>query len=178
MQAPTRTPLRAVIFAVDSARTSGHATYVNGRLQAYGELDTHDPFARIPAMRRAIATAAAHELPVAAVVERPWGGFRHVIVSLSVSAALWADTWLMLRQPGDRLFEPQASDWRKALFGTRSLKRENARQYEAAFAVGVVRRDMPSDTTPIGGDAAAAICLGQVMTRSRAVMLALGCSCL
>lgn len=170
----TPAPVRAVVVALDAASTTGHATYVSGRLYRYGELDAYDPAARFVALRNALTAGALHGLPVAVVCEAPFGGHVSAAVRLTAVVALWRDTWLQLGGRSGVFLECTARDWRRELFGRRALTRRAARVLEARVAFERARRDLPGKPhAAIGGDAAAAICLGQVATRSSAVAAAL-----
>lgn len=171
---PTNKPLCACIMTIDSAKRSGVATYVKGKLWHYHQVDARDPQARIQTITDGITTAYVRNLPYALVVEVPWGGFQNAALSLHATATLWADTWKQLGQPKTRLLERTASDWRRSMWG--KCERDVARKLEAALALSVVKRDMRVQPRPIGPDAAAAICIGHVMLCSRELQQQLGCA--
>jgi hypothetical protein len=89
---------------------------------------------------------------------------------------LWRDTWRGLGQTTEHLLEFTANEWRRALFGEQACR---ARKCGASRRAR--QRATPSGiclTAPLHdrGDAAAAICIGQVVIRSGAVATALGLS--
>jgi xanthine/CO dehydrogenase XdhC/CoxF family maturation factor len=175
---PTPSPLRAVVFAIDSAKNSGTATYVNGKLIDYRELDARDPIARRQSVQHAITEAERRGLPLALVIEAPFGGRVQAALSLHATVTLWRDTWIALRRPLDHFIEQTAGTWRRELFGHKPLARPMARKLEALTALKFAERDMPEQRHyVIPPDAAAAICIGQVMIRSSSVREALGCTC-
>lgn len=174
---PTARPLDAAITLIDAAKCSGFATYARGKLISYGECNARDPYERRTVLRDAITMATIRGLRHAVVLEVPYGGYQVAAISLSETRALWRESW---GQAGsmDRLVERTASDWRVLLFGS-NLPREQARQYERVLALQIVERDLqglPLRSRPaLGPDAAAAICIGQVMIRSRELQDTLQC---
>lgn len=161
---------RAAVLTVDVAKRAGVALYLHGRLHHYDEIDTM----RGPD-RRAVLTAAAtmaevRDMPLVCALEVPFGGQWHAALSLSASVALWRDTWLGALHPQHRLMECTAAEWRRPLFGSGGLPRAEARRLEGLYAAKVAAHDMPGQRHyVIGPDAAAAICMGQVVTRSAAL---------
>ena len=172
---PLNAPLDAVVLCIDSAKRSGWAIYVRGVLYAYGECgDRQTDRARVVA--DAVSVAYRYAIPTAMVLEVPWGGYSAaVVVSLTRSAEAWRIAWSLAGQDAARCIERTASDWRKRLFGTRKMPREQARVLEGAYARQVVLKVRGPDHTPIGGDAAAAICIGQVIITARELLAVLGC---
>lgn len=175
---PTPGPLAAVLLALDAATTTGAALYVRGRLVWYAELDARDPCARYRVLESLQTMGAVHGLPVAIVCEQPFGGHLSAAIALAGIVTLWRDTWRQLAGSPGAFLEHTASTWRHALFGSRSLSRALARQLESRVAQQRAARDMPgAHHYRIGPDAAAAICIGQVMTRSSTLAAAIGCKC-
>jgi hypothetical protein len=175
--APTTSPMRAVIVTIDAAKCSGVATYVGGRLHHYCEVRVQDGPARRRVLRDALTMAEVRGMPVACVLEVPWGGRVSAALSLTETVGLWRDTWRGLGQTTERLLEFTANEWRRALFGATGMPRAQVRRLEAELAKATAERDMPGKRHyTIGGDAAAAICIGQVVVRSGAVASALGLS--
>lgn len=175
--APTTRPLEAVITCLDSARTTGVATYVCGRLHSWCEVQAREPSKRLDVLRDHITTAYMRGLQHALVLEVPWGGQLNAALSLSATAALWRDSWTQLGYPKHLIVERTSNDWRRALFGKRTLEREQARVFEMHRAMAVVMHDVPANqhVVGVGPDAAAAICIGQVMIRSAEIRTAIGC---
>lgn len=172
--APTAAPLRAVITLLDSAKCTGVATYIEGRLWDYRQCNARVPAERLSVIRDHMTAAYVRQLPHALVIEVPYGGFQAAALSLAATAALWRDTWVQCHGMPARCIERTAAQWRRLLFG--KATREAARALEAALAHQVVVRDMRGrPVSAIGGDAAAAICIGQVMIRSRELHVELGC---
>lgn len=175
---PTATPLDAVIVALDSARTTGYAIYVRGRLRAFGELDARDAESRRVVLSQAIGWASMSGIPVGVALEVPFGGHYRAAQSLAATAELWRDSWRSLGQLPARCVERTAGDWRRVLFGSGALGREHARHLERMLAERLVVSDMrPTSPVRVGPDAAAAICIGQVIIRARELLAVLGCGC-
>lgn len=176
LRPPTPRPLDAAIMMIDSAKTSGIALYVRGRLHAYNECNARDPRARLQVLREFTTTATVRGLPYAVALEVPWGGYQSAALSLHATAALWRDSWLQLEQRAELMVESTAATWRKRLFGNAKMPRDLARRVELGFAHQVVRRDIRDPyIRRVGPDAAAAICIGQVMIRSPELQQTLGC---
>lgn len=169
--APTALPLQAAVLNLDAARTTGCALYLRGVLRGFDEVDARDPRARMLLVRDALNAAHVRELPLAVVCETPWGGYASAALSLTATVALWRDTWLAMQQDPHRFIELQVGEWRRALFGKRSLTRQQAQAQEMQCAKARVRADCSSLLKlPLGADAAAAICMGQVSARSSLVL--------
>ena len=177
LRPPTPRPLDAAIMMIDSAKTSGIALYVRGRLYAYNECNARDPRARLHVLRELITTATVRGLPYAVALEVPWGGYQSVALSLHATATLWRDSWLQLEQRDELMVDSgDAARWRKRLFGDAKMPRDYARRIEMSYAHQVVRRDiLDPHVRRVGPDAAAAICIGQVMIRSPELQQTLGC---
>jgi hypothetical protein len=169
--------MRAVIVTIDAAKCSGVATYIDGQLHHYCEVKVQDGPARRRVMRDAITMAEVRGMPVACVLEVPWGGRVSAALSLTETVGLWRDTWRGLGRREHHMLEFTANEWRRALFGQTGMPRAQVRRLEAEVALRTAERDMPAKRHyTIGGDAAAAICIGQVVIRSGAVASALGLS--
>lgn len=170
-------PLQAVLLTIDAAKRSGVALYVRGRLHSYGEADASRGTWRRQVVRDAVTTAEVRGLPLAAVLEVPFGGRLNAALSLSATAELWRDTWRSAGQPRERMFEFTANEWRRALFGHAGMPRAQARRFEAELATEAAWRDLhESRQYSIGADEAAAICIGQVAVYSSAIAERLGLS--
>jgi hypothetical protein len=171
---PTPQPARAVVVTIDAAQRSGIAFYVCGKLHWYAEVKALDGPARRRVLQDAATVAAVRGLPLAGVIEVPFGGRTSAALSLTATVALWRDSWRGVG-PAAHLLEYTASEWRRALFGKAGMPRAEARRMEAHIAAEAARRDMPATRHyTIGPDAAAAICIGQVAVRSSALSQALG----
>ena len=104
------------------------------------------------------------------------GGQLNAALSLAATVALWRDSWVQLGYGPHLLVERTSNDWRRSLFGKATLPREQARAVEMATAHGVLRTDWRTRLPGVvGSDAAAAICIGQVMIRSTELRIAMGC---
>lgn len=173
----TATPLPAAIVTIDAAKRSGVAIYVRGRLHHYTEVAALEGPARRRVLRDAVTIAEVRGLPLACVLEVPFGGRQSAALALTAVCALWRDSWVACSQPLQRMFEFTANEWRRQLFGAAGMPRAEVRRLEAATALQTATRDMPAQRHyTIGGDAAAAICIGQVAIRSGAIAAALGLS--
>lgn len=174
LQPPTPQPLAAVVLAIDAAKRSGLAWYVLGELAMYSEVDAYDPLARTAVLATAIAAASVRGVPLGVVIEVPFGGRVNAVLSLNATVKLWRDSWRAAGQPPGHMLDRTALEWRQRLFGR--VKREQARRLEAVLAEQIAAYDMPGEAHRIGPDAAAAICLGKTMIRSRELQSALGCA--
>jgi hypothetical protein len=172
---PTQRPLDAAILAIDSARRSGFALYVRGELVRYGECNARCQADRLEVIARAQRLAAEFELRLGFVVEAPFGGTLATALSLTASLELWRDSWRALGGVGTRVLQLRASDWRAQVFGKGSLPRDVARHLEQVMAQRIARLHIGDEAPPIGGDSAAAICLGYTQLRSSALRAALRC---
>jgi hypothetical protein len=171
---PEPYPLHAVVLNLDTAINTGVAIYIDGRLRAYTEVDANDPAARKQVVRESMQAAEVRAVPLALVTEAPWGGYVSAAVSLAGSVRLWADTWRALGGDPWHFIELTAGQWRRSIIGRASRTREQSRAWEAINASARVAQDMGS-TEPIRPDAAAAICMGMVTSRSSGVRTRLGC---
>jgi hypothetical protein len=176
--APTRSPLDAVLVAIDSAKRSGYATYIAGRLWDYGEVNARLDAERARVFTDAIGAAYMRGLPIAALLEVPWGGYQSAALSLHVTAKDWRRSWEATGQPADRLVERTVGQWRRQLFGGRTLAREAARVLEAQYAAQCIARDLGARRflkPEPGPDANAAVCIGQTILRAGELRTLLGC---
>ena len=165
---PQSKPVRAALLCVDVAANAGWALYAEGRLRAYGEVDTRQPARRQRVCVDAHTTATVRDLPLVLALEIPFGGYLRAVMALDTARVLWRDTWTSLGLPASRILELTATQWRKPLFGSRPLSRTVAREMEAALAMQVACADgcyRPNHAP--GADAAAAICVPWLRRRSR-----------
>lgn len=185
---PTRTPLDAVLVALDSAKCTGYAIYIRGRLHHYGEVNARMPIERAAVFTEAIHAATMRGLPIGVVLEVPWGGYQSAALSLHATATAWRETWFVTGQPVEHMIERTAGEWRRVLFGGggsgrgggRALPRAQARHLERVLAEQVVERDLGPrrfGKPALGPDAAAAVCIGQTIIRSGELVTLLGCGC-
>jgi hypothetical protein len=171
---PLARPLAAALLAIDAARCSGLAYYLCGRLHYFAQCDADEPAERYRAVQDLITMALRLDVPAAIVCEAPGGGFSRkrlrAAIGLSEIVRLWRDSWRVQMGRQERFFTWTAADWRRELFGRRTLPREQARALEAACARATVALDRPVNLRGvIGPDAAAAISMGQVAIRSSAL---------
>lgn len=175
--APIAAPVRGVILTLDAATRTGVAVYVNGCLHHYTEVQAVEGPQRRRVLQDACTIADVRGLPLACVMEVPFGGRASAALALTAVVALWRDTWRGAAQSSESLMEYTANEWRRPLFGVAGMPRAEVRRLEAALAAKTALRDMPGKRHyTIGPDAAAAICIGQVAIRSSAVAAALGCT--
>jgi len=176
-QYPTSRPLAAVLVALDSAKRTGYATYVLGRLWDYGEVNARVPAERSRVFADAIQAAYLRQVPVGVVLEVPWGGYVQVALSLHATALAWRESWLATGFRLEQFVERTAGEWRRA-FGWSGLPRAQVRMYEAALAEQVIARDLGArrfSRPDPGPDACAAISIGQTIVRARELQPVLGC---
>lgn len=175
--APTAGPMPAVIMTIDAAKRSGVAVYVRGKLYHYCEVQALEGPARRRVVHDAATIAMVRGLPLACVIEVPFGGHASAALALTAVVALWRDTWRSQGQRAEHMLEFTANEWRRALFGVAGMPRADVRRREAMLAKATATSDMPTVRHyTIGPDAAAAICMGQVVIRSGTVAAALGLS--
>jgi hypothetical protein len=171
---PLPRPVAIALLVIDAARCSGLAYYLAGRLHYFAQCDADDPAARYRAIQDLITMGLRLNIPAAIVCEVPGGGFSRQrlrgAIGLAEIVRLWRDTWRMQCGKPERFFTWTALEWRRELFGRRTLPREQARALEAACARATVALDRPVNLrSVVGPDAAAAISMGQVAIRSSAV---------
>lgn len=177
LEHPEPKALDAAVLTLDAAKTTGAALYIRGKLVGYDEVQARDPQARKALVREAMHAAEVRCIPLALVIEAPFGGFASAALALTATVALWRDTWAELHQKREHFLEIQVGQWRSKLFGRRALSRQQARAWELRVASGQVLRDYGErvQPKPIGPDAAAAICMGIVAARSSGIRAAIGC---
>lgn len=179
-QPPTSSPLAAVLVAIDSAKRSGYATYIAGVLWDYGEVNARLDAERARVFNDAIGAAYMRGLPVAALLEVPWGGYQSAALSLHATALDWRRSWVATGQPAERLVERTVGQWRRQLFPGRTLPREEARRLEATHAEQIIARDLGARRflkPDPGPDANAAVCIGQTILHAGELRALLGCNC-
>jgi hypothetical protein len=171
----TLRPLEAVLLAVDTAQGAGWALYGAGELMLFGEVKTGRPEARRDVVAQTIHLGDRLGLPLAVVLEAPWGGALGTIISLAQSVALWRDTWLDSGEPLGTVLELQAREWRRPLFGAGNMPRLEQRRLEQLTAARICAEFNIGGAAP-GPDASAAICLGYVCRRSAELQTRLRCA--
>lgn len=147
---------QAVLLNVDTAENSGWATYILGELTDWGEVNALEDLERVISICRSnVVVANKMSLPSVLVFEMPFrgtfqGGYRGV----------WRASWLQAGGLKSRCVGVHPSTWRTKVLGdgTASLGRDAVRRYEQTMARGIA--GLKTDDPPIGGDAAAAICIG------------------
>lgn len=166
--APSFTPWRCVLLAVDPGNTSGWAIYACGRLVDFGTLDVfdHATVAKVvaAALRFAELAGAEHteDLPTVLVLERPFSGR-----TLGASRTLWAKAWENARCVERRIVRAWPSRWRAQLFGRGAGRwpQDRARREEQRRALAIAG----GEHLAIQHDAAAAICIGAWAVRAAEV---------
>lgn len=178
-QAPRRfdhapRPLRAAILAIDSARRSGYAVYVAGELVQYGECNARRFADRLSVLEIALMRSKGAQLPLGLVLEEPFGGTLATALSLHASLELWRDTWLAIGGKLRHVAQERAADWRLRLFGSARMPRDQVRRLEQITAQRIAA--LAGYRGDIGGDAAAAICLGYAHRQSALLHKSLRCA--
>ena len=176
LSASTIAPLDAVLLAVDSARNSGWALYARGQLNKYGECNSRAPHERAEVVADALRLAVALDRPIGLVLEVPFGGPLKTLLSLAESATLWRDTWIAYEQHPRRVIDVLATEWRERMFGVGTMPREDARRLEQITAQRILDVARMTSRPALGGDAAAAVCLGYTARSSSALQTALPCA--
>lgn len=158
--APAPKPWLCAVLAVDTADRSGFATYVQGKLVEYGEVETRNA----KSVERVVqdALTAAGSLPLVLVLEFRWGGYVHVTAALRVACDRWRAVWVANNQAMARIHKVQPRQWRGPVLGSyyasNAAGREEVRKAEQSMAKGLV--GLPAKAE-IGPDAAAAILIGR-----------------
>jgi len=156
---PAYLPHDCAILTVDTARISGWAIYLGGRLFSYGEED-------MLSERRGVAGIVARVLKYAEergwsavlVWEKPFAG-----TSQGQYVGAWKMAWIDGGGGKRRMLGVYPATWRARVLGTSRATRENARRAEMALARLIVGFVGGGD---LGPDAAAAVCIGQWAIRA------------
>lgn len=154
--APAPRPWECVTLNVDTAKNSGWATGVRGKLIAYGEHNTEKyPAATEIVVMQAIALGRDYKLPVIMVLEAPYGGAVYMVVALGVAKERWLKAWRECLQAKGRVVTVEPSIWRGPVLGSWAvgLPREDVRASEMSMALGITRQPA------LGADTAAAVCI-------------------
>ena len=146
-EAPAPKPWLAVVLAVDTARRSGCAVLVSGRLAASGEVDTldHEQVARV--VRFAVQRGEQRGLPVVMVLEKPWGGSVQVVAALGVARERWQRAWRDAGQSRGRVVLVRPSTWRGPVLGREAVRasRDEVRARELSVASAILGRAASAD---------------------------------
>lgn len=173
----TMTPLHAVLVALDIAKRTGFAIYIDGRVWDYGEVNARVPAERANVFSNAISAAYIRAIPVGVVCEVPYGGYQSAALSLYATVMAWRETWCSTGSPVGHMLERTAGQWRRD-FGWSMLPRAQARRLESVLADQVIARDLGArrmyKPAP-GPDACAAVCIGQTIVRSGELKQLLRC---
>lgn len=154
----SRKPLQAFNVAVlgtDTARISGYALRIKGRLIWSGEVDTLRPDLVTAIVLDAAARARDLTVPLTVILERAYGGPMRTVEGLAAAR----ERWMMVCREHrvSRTHTVYPSRWRADLFGPRKgMRRAGWRALEMATAQGEVRRGVV-----LGADEAAAICISR-----------------
>lgn len=177
-EAPAPRPWQCAILAVDTAANSGWSMSREGKLITYGEVDTRDELA----MKMVLADIADISLwgrgnvPAVLVLEAPYGGHKHpgmvsTLVALGMARERWERAWKARGLPMSHIVLVQPSTWRAAVLGrVARMKKPELLKLEQSVAcrlVGCAEGDL-------GGDEAAAVCIGAWATRADAVGQVIG----
>jgi ribosome modulation factor len=146
-----------VVLAVDTARRSGWALYVAGRLRASGEVDTLCDEAVGKVVVAACERAQSCGYPLALVLESPFGGTTVVVSALGQARERWLRAWRDAKQSRKAVVLVQPNTWRARVLGRgwRGAKRDELRLAEQRFAAQV------SGCAKVGPDEAAAVLIGR-----------------
>lgn len=146
-----------LVLAVDTATVSGYSVRLDGRLVESGQVDTRRPGA-VRSIVNGLAVRAVREgVPAYAVLERAYGGSRHVVEVLAMVRERWVSALRDAEVPAARVKIVYPNQWRAALFGRGAtrLARDDIRALERATAARETGR------SDLGDDEAAAICIGR-----------------
>jgi hypothetical protein len=176
VEAPAPRPWQCVILAVDTARQSGWASYVRGRLQRFGEVDTLDAGKLAVLASQAVTLGAEQELPVVLVLETPFGGSVGVVSALGQARERWLVAWHGARQSRGRVVLVLPGVWRGPVLGRHAvrLERELVRQLELQTASALVLEQQGKQWLSLGHDEAAAILIGRWAAHAGAVGRVIG----
>ncbi len=168
-EAPAPRPWLAVVLGIDTARQSGWAISVSGRRVDSGECDTLDAASLTHVVRWAVDLGEVANLPVALVLEQPWGGDPRIVAALGAARERWLRAWRDADQAKARVVLVSPSTWRGPVLGRGwvSAPREQVRAQEQLVARALVGRE-------VGGDEAAAVLIARWASHAGAVGRAIG----
>lgn len=145
------TPWVAVVLGIDTATVSGWAINVCGKRVDSGEVHTHDTAGLDQVVQWAVNLGElADDIPVAMVLEQPWGGDVRIVTALGAASERWLRAWRDHGQAGHRVIRVMPSSWRAAVFGRarHGLRRDAIRELEQETASQIARRPVGSDEAP------------------------------
>lgn len=170
---PSVLPWRCVVLGVDTARRSGWAVRVLGRLRYSGEVDVRRSGDVREVIELGMRVAAETELPLVLVLEKPYGGKAFVLVALGVARQCWLGPWDELGNRRARVVSVLPATWRARVLGRvhAVAKRDAVRAVELEAARRMVGPGMRDE---LGADEAAAILISQWATYAGEVGAVLG----
>lgn len=173
---PAPKPWHATILAVDTAKRSGWAIYCMGKLQESGEVASEDEATLAQLVRNTLEYGTGCGLPVALVLESPYGGNVNVVAALGAARECWLRAWRHCDQARGRVVLVQPNQWRGPVLGARavSMPRAEVRELEQRIARGMVGKLYDGTAPPVGTDEAAAILIGRWAAQARAVGRVIG----
>lgn len=157
-----------VVLAIDTARRSGYAIRVRGRLKWSGEVDTLQP-AEVREIVSLACEQAEPRTPAVLVLEKhTFKGRPGMLIGLGQARERWMSAWAEFGQPRSRVVSVLPSVWRGCVLGKayRSASREACRDAELAAARS---HETTGHWEHIGPDEAAAILISRWATYAPAV---------
>jgi hypothetical protein len=149
-------PWRASILAVDTANNSGWSCWVDGKLRDFGEV-------KMERDKELLAICQmVHEYPPAVLVlEAPAGMIypghgASVLVGLGAAREAWRRAWRDADGVKARVVSVKQVTWRSALFGR--VRGADIERQKAEMILKAHHALIPKD---LGGDEAAALCIGE-----------------
>ena len=150
IEAPVAVPWECVVLAVDTARVSGWAIAIRGRLHSSGQLDTLHTGALERVVTLATEWARNLSLPCVLVLEAPWGGSVKIVASLGASSERWLRPWLAAGEAHARVVKVMPNQWRGPVLGAAyvSCPRDKVRAHEQLIASLMLGRPAGDDEAP------------------------------
>jgi len=145
----------STVLGIDTAKNSGYAVRIRGRLIFSGEVNTlrHDLVTAV--VLDALDVAAESNSRLSVIFERAYGGPRFTIEGLAMARERWLVVLRDHRSVESHTVMPNR--WRQDLFGKRKgMRRAGWRALEMASAQAEVARECR-----LGPDEAAAICISR-----------------
>jgi hypothetical protein len=150
-----------VVVGVDTAKRSGYAVRVAGRLVEAGEIQTdRDRGLARRVVLEAVERARPLELRVVLVLEKAWGGDTRTVLGLGAARERWVDAWVDAGQPMQRIVDVYPSTWRARVLGVGSVHvtRDVVRATEMRVALAELAK---LGVDELGPDEAAAILISR-----------------
>ena len=150
-----------VVVGVDTAKRSGYAVRVAGRLVEAGEIQTdRDRGLARRVVLEAVERARPLELGVVLVLEKAWGGDTRTVLGLGAARERWLNAWVDCGQPLQRIVDVYPSTWRARVLGVSSVRvpRDVVRATEMRVALVEVAK---LGVDELGPDEAAAILISR-----------------